>query len=119
MSSFSYIKFAVIFRSLNLYTYLNMIYEGMQHEGLFSRAISGTKMIVEQYHESVAYALDFICDSQVRHQIAIFISIYFQVSFSQEDIILLIDMFLSSSFYKSALLIDNSLKLMYLISLIY
>ena len=38
---------------------------GMQHEGLFSRAISGTKMIVEQYHESVAYALDFICDSQV------------------------------------------------------
>ena len=37
----------------------------MQHEGLFSRAISGTKMIVEQYHESVAYALDFICDSQV------------------------------------------------------
>ena len=39
---------------------------GMQHEGLFSRAISGTKMIVEQYHESVAYALDFICDSQVQ-----------------------------------------------------
>ena len=38
----------------------------MQHEGLFSRAISGTKLIVEQYHESVAYALDFICDSQVR-----------------------------------------------------
>lgn len=37
----------------------------MQHEGLFSRAISGTKMIVEKYHESVAYALDFICDSQV------------------------------------------------------
>lgn len=38
---------------------------GMQHEGLFSRAISGTKDIVEKYHESVAYALNFICDSQV------------------------------------------------------
>jgi TAG lipase / steryl ester hydrolase / phospholipase A2 / LPA acyltransferase len=41
---------------------------GMQHEGLFSRAISGTKTIVEQYHESVAYALDFICDSQIEDE---------------------------------------------------
>ena len=46
---------------------------GMQHEGLFSRAISGTKMIVEQYHESVAYALDFICDSQVRTRLAVYV----------------------------------------------
>ena len=41
---------------------------GMQHEGLFSRAISGTKAIVEKYHESVAYALDFICDSQIQDE---------------------------------------------------
>ena len=38
---------------------------GMQHEGLFSRATAGTKRIVEKYHDTVSYALDFICDSQV------------------------------------------------------
>jgi TAG lipase/steryl ester hydrolase/phospholipase A2/LPA acyltransferase len=41
---------------------------GMQHEGLFSRAISGTKAIVERYHQSVGYALDFICDSQIDNE---------------------------------------------------
>ena len=38
----------------------------MQHEGLFNRATAGTKRIVEKYHDTVSYALDFICDSQVR-----------------------------------------------------
>ena len=37
----------------------------MQHEGLFNRATAGTKRIVEKYHDTVSYALDFICDSQV------------------------------------------------------
>ena len=39
---------------------------GMQHEGLFSRATAGTKRIVEKYHDTVSYALEFICDSQDR-----------------------------------------------------
>ena len=60
---------SIILQRCNYFTrYLISIilrFQGMQHEGLFSRAISGTKVIVEQYHESVAYALDFICDSQV------------------------------------------------------
>ena len=36
---------------------------GMQHEGLFSRAAAGTKTLVEDYHATVAGALDYICDS--------------------------------------------------------
>ena len=35
----------------------------MQHEGLFSLAMAGTKHIVEDYHETVATALNFICDA--------------------------------------------------------
>jgi len=38
---------------------------GMQHEGLFSRALSGTKVLVERYHETMAKALNFICDSPI------------------------------------------------------
>jgi TAG lipase/steryl ester hydrolase/phospholipase A2/LPA acyltransferase len=36
---------------------------GVQHSGLFSRAMAGTKHIVERYHEAVASALCFICDT--------------------------------------------------------
>jgi TAG lipase / steryl ester hydrolase / phospholipase A2 / LPA acyltransferase len=36
---------------------------GMQHEGLFSRAQAGTKLLVEDYHETVAAALNYICDN--------------------------------------------------------
>lgn len=36
---------------------------GMLHEGLFSRAHSGTKILVENYHEAVCNALTFICTS--------------------------------------------------------
>jgi TAG lipase/steryl ester hydrolase/phospholipase A2/LPA acyltransferase len=36
---------------------------GMQHEGLFSRAAAGTKELVEEYHETVSQALEFIADS--------------------------------------------------------
>jgi TAG lipase/steryl ester hydrolase/phospholipase A2/LPA acyltransferase len=43
---------------------------GMQHEGLFSRAKSGTKLIIEKYIASITYALDFICDSQVRVRVS-------------------------------------------------
>jgi hypothetical protein len=36
---------------------------GMQHEGLFSRASAGTKLIVESYHETISNSLNFICDT--------------------------------------------------------
>eukprot|EP01032_Pedospumella_encystans_P008825 gene8825-10437_t len=38
---------------------------GMQHEGLFSRALAGTKIIVEKYLETIADGLNFICDSPI------------------------------------------------------
>jgi TAG lipase / steryl ester hydrolase / phospholipase A2 / LPA acyltransferase len=38
---------------------------GMQHEGLFSRALVGTKVIVEQYLETVADGLNYICDAPI------------------------------------------------------
>jgi TAG lipase/steryl ester hydrolase/phospholipase A2/LPA acyltransferase len=41
---------------------------GMQHEGLFSRATAGTKRIVEKYHDTTSYALDFICDSEIEDE---------------------------------------------------
>eukprot|EP01034_Spumella_vulgaris_P030127 gene30127-37291_t len=37
---------------------------GVQHSGLFTRAMAGTKHIVERYHEAVASALCFICDTK-------------------------------------------------------
>jgi hypothetical protein len=36
---------------------------GMQHEGLFSKAAAGTKVLVEDYHSTVAASLNYICDS--------------------------------------------------------
>jgi TAG lipase / steryl ester hydrolase / phospholipase A2 / LPA acyltransferase len=36
---------------------------GMQHEGLFSKSIIGTKHLVEEYHQTVIDALNRICDS--------------------------------------------------------
>ena len=33
----------------------------MLHEGLFSRAHAGTKLLVESYHEAVSEALHYIC----------------------------------------------------------
>jgi len=36
---------------------------GIQHSGLFTRALGGTKRIIERYHEAVASALNFICDT--------------------------------------------------------
>lgn len=38
---------------------------GMQHEGLFSRALAGTKNIVENYHETMSEALNYICEDQI------------------------------------------------------
>jgi TAG lipase/steryl ester hydrolase/phospholipase A2/LPA acyltransferase len=38
---------------------------GMQHEGLYSQALSGTKLIVEKYHGTVVKALNFVCDSPI------------------------------------------------------
>jgi TAG lipase / steryl ester hydrolase / phospholipase A2 / LPA acyltransferase len=39
---------------------------GLLHEGLFSRAMAGTKILVETYHNVVCAALDFVCDSPVK-----------------------------------------------------
>lgn len=38
---------------------------GLLHEGLFSKALAGTKVLVETYHNVVCAALDFVCDSEV------------------------------------------------------
>ena len=38
---------------------------GLFHEGLFSRAEAGTKLLVETYHNVVCAALDFVCDASV------------------------------------------------------
>ena len=38
---------------------------GILHEALFTKAMTGTKDIIEDYHETVMKALDFICDSPI------------------------------------------------------
>ncbi|KAL7580505.1 hypothetical protein ACA910_003634 [Epithemia clementina (nom. ined.)] len=38
---------------------------GLLHEGLFSRALAGSKVLVESYHNVVCAALDFVCDADV------------------------------------------------------
>jgi len=38
---------------------------GLLHEGLFSRAEAGTKLLVETYHNVVCAALDLVCDAPV------------------------------------------------------
>jgi len=36
---------------------------GLLHEGLFSKALGGTKVLVETYHNVVCAALQFVCDA--------------------------------------------------------
>jgi TAG lipase/steryl ester hydrolase/phospholipase A2/LPA acyltransferase len=38
---------------------------GLLHEGLFSKALAGSKVLVESYHNVVCAALDFCCDAAV------------------------------------------------------
>ena len=38
---------------------------GLLHEGLFSKALAGSKVLVETYHNVVCAALDFCCDAAV------------------------------------------------------
>jgi hypothetical protein len=38
---------------------------GLLHEGLFSKALAGTKVLAETYHNIVCAALDFVCDAPV------------------------------------------------------
>ena len=38
---------------------------GILHEALFTKAMAGTKTIIEDYHETVNRALNFICDSPI------------------------------------------------------
>lgn len=42
---------------------------GIQHEGLFTKALTGTKAIVEEYHDTVQKSLNFICDSPIAEEI--------------------------------------------------
>jgi TAG lipase/steryl ester hydrolase/phospholipase A2/LPA acyltransferase len=37
---------------------------GMQNDGLFKKALSGPKLVVEQYHYTVCEALDFVCNTE-------------------------------------------------------
>jgi TAG lipase/steryl ester hydrolase/phospholipase A2/LPA acyltransferase len=37
----------------------------MQHSGLFAKAMAGTKLLVEEYHDVVAAGLNFVCDSPI------------------------------------------------------
>jgi len=39
---------------------------GLLHEGLFSKALAGSKVLVETYHNVVCAALDFCCDAPVK-----------------------------------------------------
>ena len=36
---------------------------GLLHEGLFSKALAGTKVLVETYHNIVCTSLEFVCDA--------------------------------------------------------
>lgn len=38
---------------------------GLLHEGLFTKALAGSKVLVETYHNVVCAALDFVCDAPV------------------------------------------------------
>lgn len=38
---------------------------GLLHEGLFSKALAGTKVLVETYHNVICAALDFVCDAPI------------------------------------------------------
>jgi TAG lipase / steryl ester hydrolase / phospholipase A2 / LPA acyltransferase len=38
---------------------------GLLHEGLFTKAMAGSKVLVETYHNVVCAALDFVCDAPV------------------------------------------------------
>ena len=54
---------------------------GLQHEGLFSHAIAGSKFLVERYHETIANAINYICDSPLSDETVwscTFISIFDQ-----------------------------------------
>ena len=46
-------------------TFTRFIFTTMKSEGLFSKAMAGTKYLVEEYHETVARALNLICDSRI------------------------------------------------------
>lgn len=45
---------------------------GIQHEGLFTKALAGPKLIVERYHETISMALNYICDSSIADEEVIF-----------------------------------------------
>lgn len=57
---------------------------GIQHEGLFTKAMAGTKLLIEKYHDTMAMALNYICDSSISEEevhILLFCYFYFLVKF--------------------------------------
>ncbi len=38
---------------------------GLLHQGLFTKALAGSKLLIETYHNVVCAALDFVCDAPV------------------------------------------------------
>ena len=38
---------------------------GLLHSGLFSRALAGSKVLIETYHNVICASLDFVCDAPV------------------------------------------------------
>lgn len=41
---------------------------GIQHEGLFTKALAGPKLVIERYHETMSIALNYICDSTIAEE---------------------------------------------------
>lgn len=52
---------------------------GIQHEGLFTKAQAGTKLIIEKYHDTMAMALNYICDSSISEEEVIDLPLMFLV----------------------------------------
>lgn len=44
---------------------------GLLHEGLFSKALAGTKVLVETYHNIVCASLDYVCQVNPTNEFAI------------------------------------------------
>ncbi len=41
---------------------------GIQHQGLFTKAMAGTKLLIEKYHDTMTMALNYICDSSISEE---------------------------------------------------
>jgi hypothetical protein len=53
------------------------------HEGLFSKAMAGSKVLVETYHNVVCAALDFVCDVPGTHTFYLCKTVTLTTSYAQ------------------------------------